>query len=105
MKVIADQLLPVGSVILLKEAQKRLMIIGVDQVHPETEEAFDYSSVFYPEGNLGEGSTVLFNHEDIDQVYFVGYSDIERQQFIAELKQVAEELDVKESEEKPEKEK
>ncbi|MCL2746745.1 MAG: DUF4176 domain-containing protein [Coriobacteriia bacterium] len=98
MKVIADQLLPIGSVVLLNEGEKRLMIFGVDQVNPETEESYDYSGVLYPEGNLGTGSTFLFDHDDIQVIHFVGYNDIERQDFVAELKGVVDELKAKESE-------
>jgi len=96
MKVNADQLLPIGSVVLLKDGEKRLMIFGIDQVNPETEEAFDYSGVLYPEGNLGSGSTFLFNHEDITVIHFMGFNDIERQNFVVELKKVAEKLEAKE---------
>ena len=88
MKVNVDQLLPIGSIVRLKEGEKRLMIFGYDQVNPETEEAFDYSGVFYPEGNIGLESIFMFNHENIEELQFIGYSDIERDAFMANVAEV-----------------
>lgn len=79
-------LLPIGSVILLKNAQKKLMIYGIKQLdtnNPEVE--YDYIGVFYPEGNMGPDYQFLFNHEDIDTVYFEGYRTEERDEFIREI--------------------
>ena len=89
MKIRADQILPIGSIVLLKGGEKRLMVFGVDQVDLETEAPYDYSGVLYPEGSLGVESFFLFNHEDINEMHFFGYSDAERQEFVAELERVA----------------
>ncbi len=79
------ELLPIGSVVLLKEAVKRVMIYGIMQTDSETDEEYDYLGVIYPEGSMGEGSSFFFNHEQIDQVFFTGYSDEERDSFIDKL--------------------
>ncbi|WP_252198377.1 DUF4176 domain-containing protein [Clostridium sp. MCC353] len=79
-------LLPIGSVILLKNAKKKLMIYGIKQLdskNPEVE--YDYIGVFYPEGNMGPDYQFLFNHEDIEKVYFEGYQTEERETFIREI--------------------
>lgn len=79
-------LLPIGSVVLLKNAKKKLMIYGIKQLdtnNPEIE--FDYIGVFYPEGNMGPDYQFLFNHEDIDTVFFEGYHTEERNVFIREI--------------------
>ncbi|MBQ5932257.1 MAG: DUF4176 domain-containing protein, partial [Lachnospiraceae bacterium] len=39
----------------------------------------------YPEGNMGNESYVLFNHEHIDKIFFEGYKDEKRDEFISEL--------------------
>lgn len=80
-------LLPIGSVVLLKEAQKRLMIFGVCQKDSETNKEYDYIGVFYPEGNVGENIRFLFNNEDIERVDFTGYSDEERTAFVDRLQE------------------
>ncbi len=69
-------LLPIGSVILLKEAKKRLMIYGIKQNSAEGKQ-YDYIGVLYPEGNLSQDYTYLFNHEDIESVFFLGFVDPE----------------------------
>lgn len=78
-------LLPIGSVVLLKDAQKKIMVFGVKQTNMETDVEYDYIGVLYPEGNLGGESQLLFQHEDIEKVYFTGYEDEERQEFIENL--------------------
>ncbi|MBE6707696.1 MAG: DUF4176 domain-containing protein [Ruminococcaceae bacterium] len=80
------ELLPIGSVVLLKDAVKKLMIYGVGQTDTTTDKDYDYIGVMYPEGNMGEGSQYLFNHGDIEQVFFRGFSDNERDEFIERLK-------------------
>ena len=51
------ELLPIGSVVLLKDAVKRVMIYGVMQTDSETDEDYDYLGVVYPEGSMGDGSS------------------------------------------------
>ena len=80
-------LLPIGSVVLLAGGEKRLMIHGVKQVGSEDNSKleYDYVSVPYPEGNIGNEYTYLFNHSDISEVVFRGYEDEERTDFIERL--------------------
>lgn len=80
-------LLPIGSVVRLKGAEKRLMIFGVRQTNEQTNQEYDYIGVLYPEGNMGEEMRFLFDHSDIDQIVFQGYSDEERVQFLDKLQE------------------
>lgn len=80
------ELLPIGSVVLLKNGQKRLMINGVMQTDGNGKE-HDYIGVLYPEGNVGLEMQYLFAHEDIDKIFFRGYQDEERDEFIDKLMQ------------------
>lgn len=75
-------LLPVGSVVLLRGASKRLMIIGILQIKQSEGRMFDYLAVPYPEGYLGEDSNFLFNHEDINDVVFRGYENPDHENYI-----------------------
>lgn len=75
------ELLPIGSVVLLKEADKRLMIYGIKQMNEEDGQTYDYIACLYPEGNIGEEYNYLFNHEDIERVDFLGFVDSEFQLF------------------------
>ena len=40
--------LPIGSVVLLKESQKRIMIVGVKQKQVNSDKVWDYSACLYP---------------------------------------------------------
>ena len=79
------QLLPIGSVVLLKGGRKKVMIYGVKQTDKSSGIEYDYISVLYPDGNMGEAGQFLFNHSDIDEIYFRGCEDEERDRFIDKL--------------------
>ena len=81
------ELLPIGSVILLEEAEKPLMIFGIKQSNMETGEEYDYIGVPYPEGNMGTETQFLFQHTDIQDILFRGYETEERSDFIERLSQ------------------
>lgn len=82
------ELLPIGSVVLLKEGTKKLMIIGIKPMKDnEEKEIYDYMGVLYPEGYLSSEYNFLFNHEDINDVIFKGYDNPERQVFVEVLEE------------------
>ena len=74
-----NELLPIGSVIHVKGANKNMMIVGTAVIAQNTE--FNYMGVLYPEGYVDDKHTYLFNHDDIDQVLFLGYVNSEMQVF------------------------
>lgn len=78
-------LLPIGSIVLLKDGSKKLMVFGVKQTDENTGREYDYAGVIYPEGNLGNNTWFLFDHENIAEVCFLGYEDQERTDFIERL--------------------
>lgn len=85
------ELLPVGSVVLLKEGQKRLMICGILQSDAAGNgDQYDYMGVMYPEGHIGDQFQFLFDHEDIDQIIFRGFEDEEREAFLEKLASLVE---------------
>ena len=90
------EFIPNGSVVLLKEGTKRLMVVGW---YPVTEdgEKYDYMGCFYPEGFIDMDHIFLFNHEDIDKIDFIGFVDAEfqllAQQVVDEMSERAEEND------------
>jgi len=86
-----SELLPIGTVVLLKNAEKRLMIFGVGQTNETEHQDYDYIGVMYPEGNMGEGTQFLFNHSDIEQIFFRGYEDEERKNFIERIQRMYDE--------------
>lgn len=89
-----EGLLPVGTVVLLKNSTKRVMIIGVlqKQIKEGQEIIWDYSACFYPEGYMGPDKTFLFNGSQIEKVFAVGYQDEEQFAFKVEVDRVRGEL-------------
>jgi hypothetical protein len=70
-------LLPIGSVVLLKDADKRLMITGIIQARHGDDKIYDYSACLYPEGTTGSENMYFFDRTNIERVYFLGYQDEE----------------------------
>lgn len=86
----AKNLLPIGSVVKMKDTNKRLSIIGI--LVNNDGRMYDYISVPYPEGYIDAKHMFVFNHKDIETVEYLGYMDSEFQLFRGSL---AESLDVK----------
>lgn len=85
-----DNLLPIGSVVLLKDGAKKLMIIGIKPIkEDEPNTVYDYIGVIYPEGFLGNEYNFLFNHENINDIVFRGYENPERREFIEFLNEAS----------------
>ncbi|MEK4736547.1 MULTISPECIES: DUF4176 domain-containing protein [Bacillus] len=77
-----SQLLPIGSIVILKEGTKKLMIFGrKQQVETDEVRKFDYMGCPYPEGYMNPDFTYLFNHDDIQEVVSTGYEDQEERTF------------------------
>lgn len=77
-----EKYLPVGSVVLLKGGKKRIVIIGRrEQEKAAGGRSWDYLACPYPEGFMGEDLAFLFDHEQIERVFFIGFQDGEELAF------------------------
>ena len=88
-ETIKEKYLPVGTVVLLRNGTKRVMINGfctMDASKPE--KVYDYSGVLFPEGSLSSDQTLLFDHEQIIRVDHLGLDDDEEKTFKAKLKEI-----------------
>ena len=79
--------LPIGSVVLLKDSQKRIMIVGVKQKQADSDKVWDYSACLYPEGLLDPDKLYLLDTEQIARLYFIGLQDGEGLAFLNWLSQ------------------
>lgn len=82
--MIKKKYLPLGSIVLLEGATKRIMIAGY--FVKSDDKIYDYCGCLYPEGFLSSDSCLLFNHDQIKKVYYFGYSDNEDKEFKDRLK-------------------
>lgn len=86
-----EKYLPVGSVVLLKNGKKRVMVTGFAATAPETNgKVYDYIGCLYPEGVISSDKNLLFDHEQIDKIYYMGYIDDEWKKTEIKLKEVVE---------------
>lgn len=69
-------LLSIGSVIRLKEGERKLMITSRTPLANEGGVLgyFDYGGCLYPDGQIDQ-KTFFFNEEDIEEICFEGYCD------------------------------
>ena len=89
-----EGLLPIGSVVFLTGSERRVMIIGVLQIQEKDGEKvlWDYSGVLYPDGYFGPNKTFLFNDEQIEKVFFVGFQDEEQFAFKTKVDSIRKEF-------------
>ncbi|BAC13280.1 hypothetical conserved protein [Oceanobacillus iheyensis HTE831] len=78
-------MLPIRSIVYLKEGTSKLMILNRAPILPtENEEQkgvmYDYSGCIYPQG-LDPNNVLYFNEENIDKVVSEGYKDEEEERF------------------------
>lgn len=84
-----EKYLPIGTIVLLRGGQKRIMITGFCCVSNDDQtKTFDYSGCLYPEGFISSDKTLLFDHSQIEKIYYLGYSDEEEKQFKTNLKEM-----------------
>lgn len=84
-----EKYLPIGTVVLLKNAKKKVMITGFCTVpNSEPNVMFDYSGCMYPEGFVSNTQTALFNHNQIEKIFYIGYESEEENEFKQKLNDV-----------------
>ena len=111
MKDIKEKYLPIGTVVILKGATKRLMISGFCAMdNSNKDKIWDYSGCMYPEGFLNSNQICLFDHQQIEKVYHMGLSNDDEEKefkenlntFMSEFEKVNKEIIKKENNKKQE---
>lgn len=78
-------MLPIGSIVYLKEGSSKLMILNRGPILPSEDAEdkgvmYDYSGCLYPQG-LDANQVFYFNEENIDKILFEGFQDEEEERF------------------------
>lgn len=84
-----DLILPIGTIVKLKDAEKSIMIYGIMQTVKTmdgTITKYDYIGVPYPVGYVSSEFTLGFNHDQIESVLFKGYDDEEFKNLVSAIK-------------------
>ncbi len=83
------QLLPIGSVVKLKENASLVMVIGYMSLDTDTnDKIYEYSGVAFPEGLIDKNRIALFDHNQIETIASYGYMDAEQQSYVNLVAQV-----------------
>jgi hypothetical protein len=82
---ITDKWLPIGSVVLLEDAGRLVMIYGRLQQATDDGKQWDYLGCLYPEGNIDSNHRFLFNRDQIERVFFVGFQSPEEYDLVRRL--------------------
>ena len=81
-----EKYLPLGSVVMLKEGKKEIMITGYLTIPKDNPNVmYDYSAVLYPEGEIDSDQVLAFNIADIDKIIFRGYQTDAEKEYVAKL--------------------
>ena len=84
-----EKFLPIGSVVVINNVDKKMMITGYLVSTSSTgNKISDYVACLYPEGVISSDKNILFDHKDIKQVYAIGYSDDNQKDFSDKLKEI-----------------
>lgn len=87
MNEMSEKYLPIGTVVMLKGGEKRVMITGFCSIEDKNrDKIWDYSGCIYPEGFLTSNQNCLFDHDQIEKIYHLGLIDEEEKEFKAKLK-------------------
>lgn len=88
-----EKYLPIGSVVLLENGSKRVMINGFCAIDPKNpQKIFDYSGVLFPEGSLSSDQALLFDHTQVARIDHLGLEDQEEKDFKVKLNTLLEKM-------------
>ena len=81
-----ERILPIGSIVLNKGASRKVMIVGYYQyLQGDETKIYDYIGVGYPEGFVRPEYMALFDHDQIERIYSLGFQDEIRLDFEPKL--------------------
>lgn len=80
-----NKYLPIGTVVLLENGKKRVMITGYVCRVEEENKIFDYSGCLFPEGIITNDKVIVFNHDQIAKIYHLGLVDEEQNELNTKL--------------------
>ena len=100
---IKEKYLPIGTIVEVKEGTVPLMITGycmkpqskVTATNGETIEeskVFDYSACTFPVGITNTNFNLVFNHENIEKILYMGYESDDYKKYNEIVKQEIEKI-------------
>ena len=75
------ELMPIGTVVTLKNGTTKLMIVGRLQAQKDSSKVYDYAACLWAEGTLDSQHFYLFDQEGVHLLYHIGLQNVEEFQF------------------------
>lgn len=73
-----EKYLPIGTVVLLKGGNKKVMILSYlifSNGDEKDKKMFDYGACYFPEGVMDSNTAIGFNHSQIEEIIHLGLED------------------------------
>ena len=70
-----NKYLPIGSIVRLPNNPRKVMITGYKQILNDGIDCYDYCGVIFPEGYLRRDQNVVFDHDMIEDILFLGFQN------------------------------
>ncbi len=81
-----DTFLPIGSIVLLTNTLKKVMITGYLVVSNNNSKIiYDYAGCMYPEGVISSEQVIVFNRNQIKEVMHMGLESLEEKNLVDKL--------------------
>ena len=89
-----EKFLPLGTVCIFKNTKRKSIIVGyLVRTERDNDGVCDYMAYPYPMGLWDNSNILVFNHEDIDSVIFMGYNDAEQKKLNKQMCSISNELE------------
>lgn len=88
----SQKFLPIGSVVLLKGGDKKIMITGFGIIDDVNHKIYEYMGCLYPEGFISNERNLAFEHDQIAEICALGFSNEEDKEFRKKFKEHYEKL-------------
>jgi len=86
-----ENLLPIGTVVQIKESPSWVMVIGYYPIDKKTERTFTYLGTVYPVGLGISNQAMMLDHESIEKIQFEPTQSDEAASYCSSLKTLVEE--------------
>ncbi len=93
-----ERVLPIGSVVFLKGAQQRVMILGYQRMSADSSDKtiYDYCGCPYPQGFISPEKTAIFNHDMIERIISVGLQNEAYDKMVDKIREIVAEREAEE---------
>ena len=84
----AEKFLPIGTVCQLKGTEQKVAITGFCMKNQNLgDRVFDYVACYYPQGVFDPNKNILFDHDQIEEVVYMGFINEEEKAFKQRVKE------------------